>query len=147
MARVKALRKSNFTEQQERQLTCPEGACVRAAWLRPRSGVEFTTQPDAKTRQVAVSGSGCSFPVFEFGPRRATCGGHIWHFDPALISCFCGAWFLPPAAAAASPVSVSAAPNSTAHKVGITADGKAVPFYRCFINSLSLRIRNLSPTS
>jgi len=47
-------------------------------------------------------------------------------------------------AAAASLVSVSAASNSTAHKVSITVDGKAVPFYRCFINSSSLRNRNLS---
>jgi len=40
------------------------------------SGVELTTQPDdAKTRQVAVSGSGCFFPGFDFGLRRATCGG------------------------------------------------------------------------
>jgi len=28
-------------------------------WLRPRTCAELTTQPDAKTRQVAVSGSGC----------------------------------------------------------------------------------------
>ena len=47
-------------------------------------------------------------------------------------------------AAAASLVPVPAASNSTAHKVSITADGKAVPFYRCFINSSSLRNRNLS---
>ena len=47
-------------------------------------------------------------------------------------------------AAAASPVSVSAASNSTAHKVSITVYGKAVPFYRCFINSSNLRNRNLS---
>jgi len=50
-------------------------------------------------------------------------------------------------AAAASLVPVPAASNSTAHKVSITADGKAVPFYRCFINSSSLRNRNLSPTN
>ena len=47
-------------------------------------------------------------------------------------------------AAAAPLVSVSAASNSTALKVSITVDGKAVPFYRCFINSSSLRNRNLS---
>jgi len=41
-------------------------------------------------------------------------------------------------AAAASLVSVSAASNSTAHIVSITVDGKAVPFYRCFIISSSL---------
>jgi len=50
-------------------------------------------------------------------------------------------------AAAASLVSVSAASNSTAHKVSITVDGKAVPFYRCFINLASLLNRNLSPTN
>ena len=44
-------------------------------WLSPRSGVELTTQADAKTRQVALSGSGCSFLGFEFGPRPATSGG------------------------------------------------------------------------
>jgi len=49
-------------------------------------------------------------------------------------------------AVAASLVSVSAASNSTAHKVSIV-DRKVVPFYRCFINSLSLRNRNLSPTT
>ena len=48
-------------------------------------------------------------------------------------------------AAAASLVSVSAAANSTAHKVSIKVDGKAVPFYRCFINSSSLRNRNSDP--
>ena len=42
---------------------------------------------------------------------------------------------------------VSAASNSTARKVIITVDGKTVPFYRCFINSSSLRNRNLSPTN
>jgi len=47
-------------------------------------------------------------------------------------------------AAAASLVSVSAASNSTANKVSITVDGKAVPFYRCFISSSSPRNRNLS---
>jgi len=35
--------------------------------------------------------------------------------------------------------------NSTAHKVSIAVDGKAVPFCRCSINSSSLR--NLSPTN
>jgi len=49
-------------------------------------------------------------------------------------------------AAAASLVSASAASNSTAHKASIEVDGKAVPFYRCFINSSSIRNRNLSPT-
>ena len=47
-------------------------------------------------------------------------------------------------AAAAPLVSVSAASNSTAHTVSITVDGKAVPFYLCFINSSSLRNRNLN---
>jgi len=62
---------------------------------------------DAKTSQVAVSGSGCSFLGFEFGPRRATSGGmfdwpvflvsistyqNLWHFDPALISSFYAEW-------------------------------------------------------
>ena len=49
-------------------------------------------------------------------------------------------------AAAASLVSVSAASNSTAHKTSTTADGKVVPFYRCFINSSSLQNRNLNYT-
>jgi len=31
--------------------------------------------------------------------------------------------------------------------VSITVDGKALPFYRCFFNPLSLRNRNLSPTN
>jgi len=31
--------------------------------------------------------------------------------------------------------------------VSITADGKVVPFYRCFISSSSPRNRNLSPTN
>jgi len=47
-------------------------------------------------------------------------------------------------AAAASLVSVSAASNSTVRKVSIAVNEKAVPFYRCFINSSSLRNRNLS---
>jgi len=52
-------------------------------WPRPRFGVELTTQPDAKTRQVVVSGSGCSFLSFEFGPRRGlnsggTTGAGCW---------------------------------------------------------------------
>ena len=38
----------------------------------------------------------------------------------------------------------AAASNSTAHTVSITVDGKAVPFYLCFINSSSLRNRNLN---
>ena len=42
-------------------------------------------------------------------------------------------------AAAASLVSVSAASNSTAQRVSIAVDGKAVPFCRCFINSSGLR--------
>ena len=42
------------------------------AWLRPRTCVKLTIQPDAKTRQVAVSGSGCSFLGLQFGPRPAT---------------------------------------------------------------------------
>mgnify|MGYP000860802071 CR=1 FL=1 len=33
------------------------------------------TKADAKTRQVALSGSGCSFLGFKFGPRPATSGG------------------------------------------------------------------------
>jgi len=63
---------------------------------------------------------------------------------------FCGAWVsvmsrLLRLAAVASLISVSAASNSTAHEVSITVDRKAVPFYRSFITSSSLR--NLSPTS
>jgi len=50
-------------------------------------------------------------------------------------------------AAAASLVSVSAASNSTVHKVSIAVDRKAVPYYRCFMNSSSPRNRNLSPTN
>ena len=53
-------------------------------------------------------------------------------------------FFLLRLAAAELLVSVSAASNSTAHKVSITVNRKAVPFRRCFINSS--RLRNLSPT-
>ena len=40
-----------------------------------RTCVLLNTKPDAKTRQLAVSGSGCSFLGLEFGPRPATSGG------------------------------------------------------------------------
>jgi len=95
---------------------------------------------------------GCACVAREVSAERGSMGERGcarrlggWHFDPALISRLCGAWV---SASGGSPPRHhscgSVASNSTAHKVSIAVDGKAVPFCRCFINSSSLRNRSLS---